>query len=57
VFHLIHESIANELAADRARHVRDDRRRFEAAHRRQVERVRASVERLPRTRPGIAREV
>lgn len=56
MFHLIHESYARKVALDCARLGRDERRRIEADHRRQVERVRASVERLPRTRPGFARE-
>jgi hypothetical protein len=56
MFHLIHERVVRELAADRSRLGSEDRLRVERAHKRQVERVRASLELLPRNRPGLTRE-
>jgi hypothetical protein len=55
MFHLIHERVVLDLAADRVRHADVERRRREAIHRRQVARVRTSIERIP-TRPELARE-
>lgn len=56
MFLLIHERMVRELAADRARLGREHRPRIDDAHRRQVERVRASIELLPQVRPGLERE-
>jgi hypothetical protein len=58
MFDLMQGLMASELAADRLREAEQQRlrRAASARHRREVERVRASVQLLPRTRPNDPRE-